>query len=720
MKVTIENTIRGALGLGLTFLLLTSGAALWSARRSVRISAEVEQAEHTLDLLRGMLASTLDVETASRGFVITGQKQFLEPYSIGRRRIAELLDELGHATSGDVAERANLDALRPLIADEMASATNLIFLKNAAGFDAAKTFSVAQSGKATMDSIRRLIAKMESVEQLRLRQRSDDAHATYLITTAVIALGGFLALLVVGIASYVAHRDFSRRRKAELERDGFFEVTRDLVCFASFDGYFKTLNPAWERLLGYSRAELASKPFIEFVHPEDRAATIAEAEKLAMGGDSIQFENRYIAKNGTYHWLSWNARSSVGQKLIYATARDITAQKQAAEQIARLNADLRQRARELQESEERVRLMIGSITDYAVLLLDTSGRVVSWNTGAERIKGYRAEEIVGHHFSRFYPEEDSNAGKPAQALKTAVESGRFEDIGWRVRKDGSRFWADVVVRPVRDSAGELQGFVKVTRDITERKRAEEKLLALHEELQRRAMQLEAANKELEAFSYSVSHDLRAPLRHIDGFVSRLEQTAGESLGEKSRRYLGIISDSAKQMGRLIDDLLVFSRMGRAEMRNSLVDLEQLAREAMNDFQEETRQRNIVWKNGNLPEVRGDPAMLRQVLANLVGNAVKYTRPREHPEIEIGSSDSADEFVIFVRDNGVGFEMEYAHKLFGVFQRLHRAEEFEGTGIGLANVRRIIHRHGGRTWAEGKVNGGATFYFSLPKYQKGTI
>ena len=252
-------------------------------------------------------------------------------------------------------------------------------------------------------------------------------------------------------------------------------------------------------------------------------------------------------------------------------------------------------------------------------------------------------------------------------------------------------------------------------ELEQRQEHEAKIRKLNQELNLRAAELAMANKELEAFAYSVSHDLRAPLRHLVGYSELLQKHAPNSLDDKSQRYIQTILESGKRMGNLIDDLLAFSRTGRTESRTTAVDLQQLVKEVVSEIGPQTKGQDISWKIGALPVCYGDRSLLKLVVVNLLSNAVKFSGTRRPAKIEIGSVDgNEDKFEIFVRDNGVGFDMQYVNKLFGVFQRLHRADEFEGTGIGLATVQRIVHRHGGMVRAEGAVDQGATFYFSLPK------
>src|SRR5438552_3741502 len=326
------------------------------------------------------------------------------------------------------------------------------------------------------------------------------------------------------------------------------------------------------------------------------------------------------------------------------------------------------------ESSETFRQVVEDVQDVAIFMLDGAGRVSTWNSGAERIKGYRAEEIVGQHFSRFYPSEAVAEGKPARLLAIAARDGRVEDEGWRVRKDGTRFWANTVISPMRDSQGGLIGYAKVTRDLTQRRRADQALAQ--------------TNQELERFSYSVSHDLRAPLRAINGYAQALWEDHAARLDDEGKRLLAVIRDSAKLGGELIDGLLSFSRLGRQALARAPVDVTALAESVVADLRQTQGSVAVEVVLSPLPPTSGDAALLRHVLINLIGNAFKFSAKRAHPKVEIGAEQHGSEVAYYVKDNGVGFDMQYADKLFGVFQRLHRPDEFEGTGVGLALEQRF--------------------------------
>ncbi len=385
-----------------------------------------------------------------------------------------------------------------------------------------------------------------------------------------------------------------------------------------------------------------------------------------------------------------------------------------------LDTELSERKRTeqaLRESEALFRTSFENAT-VGICLVGMDGRFLNANRKLFEILGYTNAELVRMQFNDITHDEDKGVGATfvERALAGELDNSDFEKR--YLNKNGQIIRAHVSSAIIRNLAGEPQYFITHIQDITGRKRAEEELRLLNRELDRRVLertaQLEAANKELEAFAYSISHDLRAPLRHIDGFLELLQKKVGTGMDEQGRHYMDTISDAARKMGLLIDDLLSFSRMGRQAISAQPVELDNLVREVIDELEPDAAGRAIDWCIGDLPVVNGDAAMLRMVLANLIANALKFTRPRQQARIEIGTLPGrASETVIFVRDNGVGFDMTYGDKLFGVFQRLHHADEFEGTGIGLASVRRIINRHGGKTWAEGAVDRGATFYFSLP-------
>jgi PAS domain S-box-containing protein len=354
-----------------------------------------------------------------------------------------------------------------------------------------------------------------------------------------------------------------------------------------------------------------------------------------------------------------------------------------------------------------------NLTHDTIFVRDMSDVITYWNRGAQELFGWTPEEAIGKQAHELL---HSVFPVPIDSIRAELlDSGRWEGEVEKTKSDGTRVVVASRWSLRRDDQMRPAAILETNNDITERKRREQEIRTLNENLEKRGTELAGINKELEAFAYSVSHDLRAPLRHMVGFTELLQKNAAPVLNEKSHRFVGIILESAKRMGDLIDDLLAFSRIGRVETHKKSVSLEQLVREALSEVRHETQGRNIEWKVGALPACYGDGSMLRLVLINLISNAAKFTRTRPKAEIEIGSTDQkSDQVVVFVRDNGVGFDMKYSDKLFGVFQRLHPHDTFEGTGIGLATVQRIIHRHGGRVWAEGQVDSGATFYFSLSK------
>jgi PAS domain S-box-containing protein len=370
--------------------------------------------------------------------------------------------------------------------------------------------------------------------------------------------------------------------------------------------------------------------------------------------------------------------------------------------------------KEIAERTQQANLL--NLTHDTIFVRDMSDVITYWNRGAEELYGWTAEQAVGKDSQQLLQAEFPLPLEDVRA--ELLRTGRWEGELRKTKADG----ASVVVASRwslgQDEAGHPLAILETNNDISERKRREEEIRKLNDALAQRTAELEASNKELEAFAYSVSHDLRAPLRHMLGFAELLRKNVGSLLDEKSTRYMKSILESAQKMGTLIDDLLAFSRIGRAETRQTLVSLQHLVQEVLSEMQPETEKRAIAWNIGTLPDVYGDRSMLKLVLVNLIANAVKFTRTRPQAAIEVAALKRAEDgVVVFVKDNGVGFDMKYSHKLFGVFQRLHQASAFEGTGIGLATVQRIIHRHGGRVWAESFVDKGATFFFSVPTYRR---
>ena len=408
---------------------------------------------------------------------------------------------------------------------------------------------------------------------------------------------------------------------------------------------------------------------------------------------------------------------------LYCHIADISAERlpeATPTSTAPVPADLGER---LSDGELRLRLMLDGLRDHAVYFLDTEGRVSEWTSSAERLLGYAAADILGRdarHFDAPDVREDERLDNEL-ALERAALFGQFESTGWRQRADGSRFWGHTVLTALREAgSGRPLGFSALTRDMTEVRRLQELLQDLNQTLevrvQERTRQLLEANRDLESFSSSVSHDLRAPLRHITSFIAILQEHLGEQADATTTKHLHTIADAAQRMGALIEGLLAFSRLGLAPLQKREVGMTTQVSASINRLTHDIGTQQVAWAVApDLPAVLGDPLLISQVWDNLLSNALKYSRKRERAEVQVGWRQDAERGCVYwVRDNGVGFEPRQAHRLFGVFQRLHRPSEFEGTGIGLALCRRILERHGGQIWAESTPGEGSCFYFALPE------
>lgn len=493
-----------------------------------------------------------------------------------------------------------------------------------------------------------------------------------------------------------------RLHKSENVRKLIMNTAMDAIVCIDKNGNIILWNKQAEDIFGWKEEEVLGKEMTKYFISESYWQKHEKAFRQYINEAKTRALNKIIEVTAiTRDQKEFPVELSIayineGDENFYcAFIRDITVKKETESALKR--------------SEERYHKMVEEVKDYAIIFLDDAGNVQNWNLGAEYIYGYIENEIVGKHFSIFSPEQDNEQRLAKKLLEKAASNGNVSVEGWRVKKDGTKFWAHVGITALHDEENRIIGFTRVTRDLTRRKEAEIKLIKY-------AKALEKSNEELEQFAYIASHDLQEPLRMVTSFLSQLENNYKNQLDERAGKYIFYAVDGATRMRKMILDLLEYSRVGRKEYQFEKIDMNDLVQDVLllnkNNIEETNSQVDIA----PLPTIVGAITLLQQVFHNLIGNSIKYRKPNQAPLIKISASETKDFWKFSVQDNGIGIEPQFSDKIFILFQRLHNKEEYSGSGIGLSICEKIIANHDGKIWIEPNENG-TTFHFTISKELK---
>lgn len=506
------------------------------------------------------------------------------------------------------------------------------------------------------------------------------------------------------------------------------------VWTSDTEGNLNYFNESVYNYSGLTPQQVEEGGWIQIVHPDDVKENLRVWMKAVATGNNFIFEHRFRRYDGEYRWQLSRAIPQIDEngkiQMWVGTSTDIQEQKIFTNQLENL---VRERTKELilineslEKSEERYHRMVEDVQDYAIFYLNSEGIIENWNRGAQKIKGYKAEEIVGKSFTIFYTESDKKRGLPQKLLKLAKEKGKINQEGWRVKKNGSLFWANVVITAVHDKKKKLIGYSKVTHDLSEKKKADDRLKLKGLELEQKNKELELMNKELQSFAYISSHDLQEPLRKIQTFATQIIERESDNLSDSGKDKFMRMQNAAHRMQTLINDLLAYSRTNIQERIFEKANINAIIEEVKGDLKEELDLKKGVIENNVIGEVEVIPFQFRQLIYNLVSNSIRFSRPNVPLHIKISGkidkgdtsnnsklSAEKDYYHISISDNGIGFEQQYVNKIFEVFQRLHGRSEYAGTGIGLAIVKKIVENHHGIITATGEQNKGATFDIYIP-------
>jgi hypothetical protein len=749
--VRIEALLRRRVTGGLIVaVLLTVFLSFWSWHGARRAEQDAYWVSHTYEVMatiQGTSRDVLEAETSARAFALSGQEPLLVHHQTARGNIYQDEDTLRHLTADNLSQQRRLDVLEPRVRTALEFAESIIAKRRKLG---------AYPGGGDALEIERLVVAvrattqdMHAEETRLLSQRSQRAAAGQRLTRIIAIAGLFLEIGLWSLAFLVVIRETAvsacarsqlntlnveleqrvEERTAALgESEERFHAMANgipqLAHMAGADGAISWYNQRWyeytgttpEQMEGWgwrSAIDLAMLPKVM----ERWQASIATGKPFDMefplrGADGTfrTFLNRIMPlKNSEGRVVRW-----------FGTNTDISEHKEAQELLAAQAQELSV-SREALEAQTRMFKLVLDSMGEGLIAADRDGHFLIWNDSAKKLMGRDASDLPTEQWTPYYQVFLSDGITPCPPDRLPLVRalhGESVQVEMMVQQPGGAegVFLEVSARPLKDDHGNLGGGVAVLRDITERKAAERQIQTLNQSLEGRVIErtaeLKVANKELEAFTYSVSHDLRAPIRHISGFAKILVEKFRPSLPAEAHEHLQLIVQAAHRMGQMVDEMLKLARLGRQPLTVKVTGLSSLVEDVITLLAPETEGRQVEWKIGQLPFVECDPILMPQVFQNLISNALKYSRPRSPAVIEIGQTEKEGETVIFVKDNGVGFDMRYSDKLFGVFQRLHVAEEFEGTGIGLATVERIIKKHGGRVWVEAELDRGATFFFTL--------